>query len=268
MFLIDGQPASSIPADDRSFQYGDGCFSTILTIDGQMQHWPYHRERMERCLQTLLIPFPDWNEVRQWIDQTVCSDAKAGIKVHISRGSGGRGYSPGRSHAPRVTIQSFTYPEHYDVFNSDGIQLGVCQQRLGHNPLLAGHKHNNRLEQILAKAEAENCGYPDAIVRDLNDNVVETTMANLFWFRDNTLYTPDLALAGVAGVMRRVVLDIAARERIPVCINHFPLDDVLLADEVFITNSILGVAPVIQIQSANFLPGKMVRDFQKRVNEC
>ncbi|QMV14947.1 aminodeoxychorismate lyase [Vibrio spartinae] len=268
MILIDGMPVSSIPADDRSFQYGDGCFSTILTIDGQVQYWLYHQQRMEDCLNILQIPYPDWGEVARWIRQVVVMAPKAGIKIHISRGSGGRGYSPNAIPSPRVTVQSFDYPKHYNVLISDGVQLGVCQQRLGHNPLLAGHKHNNRLEQVLLKAEAETSGYMDAVALDLHDRVIETTMANLFWFRDNELHTPDLTLAGVAGVMRRVVLDIATQQGIVLNISHFSLDDLLGADEIFITNSILGVAPVVQIQSACFVLGERVRDLQKRVNWC
>ncbi|MDW6093345.1 aminodeoxychorismate lyase [Vibrio rhizosphaerae] len=268
MILIDGMPVSSIPADDRSFQYGDGCFSTILTIDGQMQYWHYHQQRMEDCLDRLQIPYPDWDEVAQWISQIVVMAPKGGIKIHISRGSGGRGYTPNAKRSPRVTVQSFDYPKHYDVFTSSGVQLGVCQQRLGHNPLLAGHKHNNRLEQVLLKAEAETSGYADAVALDLHDQVIETTMANLFWFRDNRLYTPDLTLAGVAGVMRRVVLDIMTQQGVTVHVSHFSLDDLLGADEIFITNSILGIAPVVQIQSTCFVLGERVRDLQKRVNLC
>ncbi|SJN55431.1 Aminodeoxychorismate lyase [Vibrio ruber DSM 16370] len=268
MILIDGMPVSSIPADDRSFQYGDGCFSTILTIDGQMQHWLYHQQRMEACLTILQIPYPDWDDVARWMSQVIVAAPKAGIKIHISRGSGGRGYSPNAIPSPRVTVQSFDYPNHYEALLSDGVRLGICQQRLGHNPLLAGHKHNNRLEQVLLKAEAERAGCMDAVALDLHDQVIETTMANLFWFRDNVLHTPDLTLAGVAGVMRRVVLDIATQQGIMVNIGHFSVDDMLGADEVFMTNSILGVAPVVQIQSAYFVLGERVRDLQKRVNRC
>jgi 4-amino-4-deoxychorismate lyase len=268
MLLIDGQSLSSIPVDDRSFQYGDGCFSTILTVDGQLQHWKYHRERMERCLNTLLISHPDWAEVEQWIKKVVLPDARAGVKIHISRGSGGRGYSPKNVNVPRVTIQSFAYPAHYHELSTKGIRLSLCQRRLGINPLLAGHKHNNRLEQVLLKAEVEQYGYLDGVALDVNDHVIETTMANLFWFRDNVLYSPDLTQAGVAGVMRRVVLELAQQQGISVTIGDFSLEHLLSAKEIFMTNSILGVAPVVEVQSAIFLPGEKTRYFQKRVNEC
>jgi 4-amino-4-deoxychorismate lyase len=268
MLLIDGKPGLSVSVNDRSFQYGDGCFSTMLTLDGQLQHWPYHQLRLEACLDMLQIPFPNWNLVRQWINQVICPESKAGVKIHISRGQGGRGYSPNVEGLPTVTIQSFLYPEQYNQWIVKGSCLGICRQKLGINPLLAGHKHNNRLEQILLRSEMVQRDCADGVVLDIDDRIIETTMANLFWFRDERLYTPELGRAGVAGVMRKIILEVAGAEKFPVCVGDFSLEDLLSADEIFMTNSILRVAPVVQIEESVFPIGKKTRYFQEKVNAC
>ncbi|EEX92787.1 4-amino-4-deoxychorismate lyase [Vibrio orientalis CIP 102891 = ATCC 33934] len=266
MFWLNGKPADSVSLSDRSFQYGDGCFTTMLTRGGCIQHWSRHIERMNACLDLLTIPRPDWHQVENWLQQAVKSDVKAGVKLHISRGEGGRGYSPTQVASPNVTISDFIYPPHYEQWVSRGLELGICRTRLGHNPLLAGHKHNNRLEQVLAKAELDKGGFADGIVLDICDNVVETTMANLFWVKDSSLFTPDLRNAGVNGVMRRVVLEQLGDLSLKASIGDFKLEDVLSADEVFVSNSVLGVAPITRIGSTSFDIGKITKRIQEMID--
>ncbi|MFM2590456.1 aminodeoxychorismate lyase [Vibrio sp. TBV020] len=266
MFWLNGKPADTISLSDRSFQYGDGCFTTMLTREGRIQHWSKHVKRMNACLDLLAIPHPDWHEVENWLNRAVKSDAKAGLKLHISRGEGGRGYSPTQVASPNVTISDFIYPPHYEQWVSTGLELGICRTRLGHNPLLAGHKHNNRLEQVLAKAELDEDGNADGVVLDICDYVVETTMANLFWVKDGTLFTPDLRNAGVSGVMRRLVLEYAENLPLESSIGDFKLEDILSADEVFISNSVLGVAPIKRIGTTSFDIGKMTKRIQEMID--
>ncbi|KLN66315.1 aminodeoxychorismate lyase [Vibrio sp. VPAP30] len=265
MFMVNGVYADSISLTDRSFQYGDGCFTTMLTREGEICRWPLHVARMNACLDTLRIPRPDWNEVEGWLKQVARSDNKAGLKLHISRGEGGRGYSPTQVTSPNVTISDFIYPAHYEQWQQQGLVLGVCDLRLGHNPLLAGHKHNNRLEQILLKAELEQRSFADGIALDIEGNVIETTMANLFWFKDSTLFTPVLDKAGVSGVIRRDVLEWAAIQGISTQIGEFKLAEVMEADEVFVTNSILGVAPIRAISSHQFDIGNTTKRIQEMI---
>jgi 4-amino-4-deoxychorismate lyase len=265
MYLVNGEVVDHIDATDRSFQYGDGCFSTILTKYGQLQQWRFHQERIEACLNVLSIPLPDWSLVQLWIDKLCLSDAYAGIKIHISRGSGGRGYSAGGMVTPTVTISSFPYPSHYENLRQYGIELGICQNRLGLNPLLAGHKHNNRLEQILLKREMDRLGFIDGVALDLNDQVIETTMANIFWCKNGTLYTPCLTHSGVAGVQRRAILELAQSEHQRVEIGGFSLDQLCGADEVFISNSILQIAPVVRIAESRFSIGEVSRFYSERL---
>lgn len=270
MFWVNGLPQTHVSLGDRSFQYGDGCFTTIKTKHGQLEHWPAHIERMEACLATLQIPFPDWNTVLDWSLQAVLKDESAGIKIHISRGAGGRGYSPIDVGGPVVTISSFPFPSHYSLWQENGVQLGVCETRLGIQPLLAGHKHNNRIEQVLAKAEIDGSDFADAVTLNVQNHVIETTMANLFWVKDNKTYTPELSLSGVAGVMRRKVLELLRAESQQLIVDTFTLPDLVEADEVWICNSLLGVAPVTSLSTPDnkivFPIGKLTRRLQGNLN--
>ncbi|QLK46484.1 aminodeoxychorismate lyase [Vibrio owensii] len=270
MFWVNGLPQTHISLGDRSFQYGDGCFTTIKTKKGELEHWQAHVERMEACLKTLHIPFPDWSQVFDWAMKAVLNDELAGIKIHISRGTGGRGYSPSGIEGPVVTISNFAFPSHYSSWQENGVPLGVCRTYLGIQPLLAGHKHNNRIEQVLAKAEIEGTEFTDAVTLNVQNHVIETTMANLFWVKDKKVYTPDLSLSGVAGVMRRKVLEFLQTNGYPVQVATFELSDLLNADEVWMCNALLGVAPVSGISTPDnkidFPIGKLTRRLQGNLN--
>ncbi|CAM2859141.1 aminodeoxychorismate lyase [Vibrio mytili] len=266
MFWVNGVPQSHVSLDDRSFQYGDGCFTTILTKEGELLYWQAHVERLDACLKALMIPSPDWSLVLEWANQAAMADEYAGVKIHVSRGHGGRGYSPAGIDKPTVTISNFSYPSHYPAWRKQGVDLGLCETRLGIQPLLAGHKHNNRLEQVLAKAELENTEFADAVTLNVQNHVIETTMANLFWVKDHKVFTPELTMSGVAGVMRRKVLELLATEKTYVNIGNYLLEDLLDADEAFMCNSLLGIAPIRSITISNkkmlFPQGKLTQRLQ------
>lgn len=271
MYWVNGQPQSSISLTDRSFQYGDGCFTTMLTVDGHIAHWLLHIERMESCLALLDIPAPDWALVHQWLTKAAVTQGKAGLKLHISRGEGGRGYSPTQVGSPNVTISAFAFPSHYEQWREDGVALGVSSVKLGHNPLLAGHKHNNRIEQILIKSSLERAGYIDGVVLDIQDRVIESSMANLFWRQGKTLYTPNLENAGVSGVMRRLTLAFASTLELSCHIGEYSLSDLLSADEIFMSNSLMGIVPITAVTTPDneihtFVIGNITKEIQERLN--
>jgi 4-amino-4-deoxychorismate lyase len=219
---------------------------------------------MAQCLTLLNIPQPDWKQVLDWLTKAALSEPKAGLRLNITRGEGGRGYGSSGISFPNVVISRFNYPEHYIHWTTVGVELGVCEPRLGIIPSLAGHKHNNRLEQVLAKQDIDAQGLVDGVVLDINDCVIETTMANLFWVVGEKLYTPSLENSGVAGVMRRLILQDAREKGLSVEIGAYRLSELLAADEVFMTNSISCVIPINKIQEKTFEVGHITRDFQEK----
>ena len=230
-----------------------------------------HRQRIELTCQRLFITLPSWELVTQWIDMAIeysghRTQRLGGVKLHISRGCGGRGYSPHGASSTQVVVQTFAYPEHYSTWQSEGIKVGVSDTRLGVNPQLAGLKHNNRLEQVLIKKEIDDGGHDDNIVLDIDGNVIETSAANLFWLSSNQLYTPELIKNGVLGIKRKQVCEYAEQQKMTVNISDYTLDDVLSADEVFITNALHCVVPIIQINKKEFNIGAVTRAIQEKMN--
>ncbi|WP_394151673.1 aminodeoxychorismate lyase [Vibrio maritimus] len=268
MFWRNGQKIDHVAVTDRSFQYGDGCFTTILTRYGKLQLWERHVTRMEKALMCLKIAPVDWHALRLEIESHVSDASEAGIKLHVSRGQGGRGYSTKVTKGPFVTVSSFDFPSNYHEIRENGLEVSISDVRLGHNPLLAGLKHNNRLEQILAKENVESSGHLDGIVLDFNGKVIETTMANVFWVNNNQVFTPDLSVAGVAGVMREVVIEELTLLGISVNVGHFDLEDLFAAEEVFVTNCILGVAPITKIREVGLSIGPITKQIQEKLSLC
>ncbi|OAN18348.1 aminodeoxychorismate lyase [Photobacterium jeanii] len=269
MARINGCEAEQLIVTDRATQYGDGCFTTLCVKNGLPWLWDLHLARFQRTLDALAIPHPDWQWLTQEVSQLAAGFTDLGvIKVLISRGSGGRGYSPAGCHNPNVVITTAQWPHHYHDWQQQGIALGVCQQALGLTPMLAGHKHLNRLEQVLLKQEIEQQGWQDAVVRDVLGQVVETSASNIFWRKDQTLYTPDLSMAGVCGVMREQVIRLVASTPYCLQIVKSQLDTLLCADEVFITNALMALVPVNQINDTYFTERTALTELNKRLYSC
>lgn len=269
MYLINGCKQQTTNVSDRSFQYGDGCFTTMLVKNGKIQFWQQHLERLQHTTIKLAIAPPDWDKVEQWANQLIERDIPLmGIKILLSRGSGGRGYASEGCHDTQVVISAFNYPGHYLQWQSEGVELGVCETQLGLNPLLAGLKHNNRLEQVLIKQEVSSLGAVDCVVLDITNNVIETSASNIFWVKNRILYTPLLNQAGVAGILRAQIICFASQLNIEVKVVEAALDDLYRADEVFMTNALMGIVPVFKISNRCYQSSDVTAQFQGKLSQC
>lgn len=269
MILINGKAGDTLGISDRATQYGDGCFTTMLVEQGAVRLWPYHLSRLQHTLQVLAIAEPDWETLTLEVERLAAQFAdKGGIKILISRGAGGRGYSPVGCQQTTVIVSDFAWPVHYEQWQADGITLGVCQQRLALSPMLAGHKHLNRLEQVMLKREAEQNGWLDAVVLDVNGCVVEAIASNIFWRQGNVVFTPELDMSGVHGVMRSHIIDLC--KQLGYCLEFVktPLDNLLCADEVFITNALMALVPVNEIKGKQFTERTLLNALNKRLYTC
>jgi 4-amino-4-deoxychorismate lyase len=241
--------ASSIvvPSSDRSFNYGDGCFTTILCRNWQLYTLDAHIGRLQRATRRLAFAPVDWTQLRHQLialAKTHSDHSQAVVKVLISRGSGGRGYTPDDLQ-PTIYISQASYPLMYDDWRRSGITLGLSPVKLGLNPLLAGIKHCNRLEQVLIKQALQNQPWQDAVVCDLNDTMVGCTASNLFWQTDGQWFTPLIDTAGVDGVMKQTIMAQLAPLQQCHQVKH-GIASLLQADSVFICNALMGIIPVRQ----------------------
>ncbi|MEC6822668.1 aminodeoxychorismate lyase [Photobacterium piscicola] len=269
MALVNSCEQQQLAITDRATQYGDGCFTTMLVEHQQVQLWSLHLARFKVSLERLAIAAPDWQQVYTDVAALALKyPHQGGIKILISRGSGGRGYNPAGCHDTQVIITHFEWPLHYQQWQQQGITLGVCQLRMGNSPMLAGMKHLNRLEQVLLKQEIEKAGWVDAVALDSDGRVIETTVANLFWRKGNTVYTPALQRTGVAGVMRQWVLDMLNELNYDYQVGDFALEAVLTADEVFITNALMTLVPINQIQTTQYSERTVFKILWKRLHSC
>ncbi len=269
MILINGESKDHIEISDRGFQYGDGLFETIEVRDGQAVFFERHLERLKSGCQRLYIPFPDIQllslEAKQLCLQWPSS--RAVLKIIVTRGTGGRGYRQPDAIQPTRVLSLHPYPDYPETYAEQGIVARFCKMRLGLNPALAGIKHLNRLEQVMARAEWSNQTVQEGLMLDVNDYVIEGTMTNLFYIKNSNLYTATLTQTGIAGIMRGIIMMLSADHGFSVIEHTFSKNELLSADEVFVCNSIIGIWPIKQIDATNFSIGPITKRIQIQLDE-
>jgi 4-amino-4-deoxychorismate lyase len=250
--LINGKPGDTVSALDRGLQYGDGLFETLAVVGGEPALWERHMRRLESGCRRLGLPSPPHELLLSEWCAAIGAGQRGVLKILLTRGVGGRGYRPPSTAEPTRIIVFYPWPEYPQHWWRDGIRLRVCATRLGENPALAGLKHLSRLEQVLARAEWDDPGIAEGLMLNPSGHVVEGTMTNLFLLRDGTLITPDLSRCGVAGIMRGVVMDMARERGIPVTERTLALQELARADALFVTNSLIGIWPVRELDGRRF----------------
>ncbi len=249
--IIDGSPGVS----DRGLAYGDGLFETIRISRRTPLLWPQHRQRLLTGCQRLDIPFDqrDQQLLETELHQLcqAMTETEGILKVILTRGAGGRGYRATADLRPQRILIGAPLPQFPEAHRHPGIELFLCQTRLPCNPRLAGMKHLNRIEQVLARNEWQD-QFAEGLVRDYSDRVIEGTMSNLFLIQDNELCTPALESSGVEGVIRNLIINRAEAEGVGVRIGEVVLADVESADSLFVTNSLIGLWPVRRFRNREY----------------
>jgi 4-amino-4-deoxychorismate lyase len=264
--LINGLVDNQLNAFDRGLNYGDGLFETIAIRNGKPLLWDAHIERMSKGAQRLAIPFEQQTRNALLSDfNTLCAlqsptnhTFDGVLKFVLTRGVGARGYKA--EARPNLTrIASISAISDNTSSQKEGISVVLCATQLARQPLLAGIKHLNRLEQVLARNEWACSSIAEGIVSDTQGFVIEGCMSNLFWVSNNVLYTPELTYAGVEGVVRNAIIEQCQQQQLMnVKIGHFTLADVLKADEVFVCNSVVNILPVTNIYNTTSAEGDVI----------
>ncbi|WP_342243019.1 aminodeoxychorismate lyase [Pseudomonas sp. OTU5201] len=258
---VDGHPAESLSIKDRGLAYGDGLFETIAVRAGRPPLLEYHMARLSEGCRRLGIPL-DFQLMRTELLAFSAGLGEGVAKLIITRGEGLRGYAPPPVALPRRILQSAPFPSYPEGYWEQGVQLFSCATRLAEQPLLAGLKHLNRLEQVLARAEWQGGEFAEGLMRDQSGRVIEGVFSNLFMARDGVLITADLGRCGVAGVMRAALLDGARAAGVEVEVRDIPFDEFLRADEVFLCNSLFGIWPVRSVTGHHWPVGPLTRKLQ------
>jgi 4-amino-4-deoxychorismate lyase len=264
--LINGQASRHIDAMDRGFLYGDGIFETVRIRHFAPVFWAHHVQRLQQSCQRLKLRCPDVSLLESELHQLI-QDSEGVVRITLSRGVGPRGYRPLAEHSTRV-LAWFPAPQFSLERYTQGVSLRWCGGRLGRNPLLAGIKHLNRLEQVLARAEWDDEAIHEGLLQDSSGEVIEGTMSNVFLVQQGVLITPRLDQCGVAGVMRAVILEQAEKLGLACEVRAVSVDEVEQADECFISNSTIGIWPVRALATRQWrTPGKITQRLQQAVQK-
>jgi 4-amino-4-deoxychorismate lyase len=258
---VDGQPADSVPLKDRGLAYGDGVFETIAVKAGQPLLLDRHLQRLhEGCRRLGLVA--DHELVRSEVLAYAAALGDGVLKLILTRGDSQRGYGINTEAAVRRILQGSPPAAYPETHGTDGIRLFACVTRLAEQPLLAGLKHLNRLEQVIARAEWRDAEHAEGLMLDTSGRVIEGVFSNLFLVRNGLLLTADLKRCGVAGVMRAEILAQAQVLGVPVAVADISLEQLQQADEVFVCNSVYGIWPVRECAGMSWSVGPLTRKLQ------
>ena len=250
--LINGIAADHLNINDRSIHYGDGLFETILCNDNNLYYWQQHFQRLQTSAEQLKIACPPEQVFLDDITKLLADNDSLPacvIKIIVSRGTGERGYKFSKNtSANRLVMLSSLDAGHSSVLSRKLLQgeLFICRQQVSINEDLAGLKHLNRLENVMARNEWD-AGYIDGLMLNANQHVIEGSMSNLFAITGNQLFTPDLKLSGVNGIMREMIIDLARKNDIKTTVTNLTIDEISTMDELFISNSLLGMKAVTKL---------------------
>lgn len=260
LVLVNGRVCSTLSVADRGLAYGDGLFETIRVERGVPVMASLHWQRLQLGLERLAIPVPIAEAQRQLLALLALADAdgrRSGVaKLIVTRGEGGRGFGPPIDPKPSILWSWHPVPPGAPVDSRQGLELRICRQRLPHRPWLAGLKHLNCLEYVLARLELREGGEADGLLLDGDGLVIEATSANLFLVVGGKLITPALHRCGIMGTVRRWIIEAQAAElRVPVVEADLAPAALEGADEVFLCNSVIGICPVSRIDRWRWRPG-------------
>jgi 4-amino-4-deoxychorismate lyase len=245
---INGRKSARIDYRDRGLQYGDGVFETMRVRRGQVRLMEYHVERLDMSCRQLGIAGPPLGALRRELARIAALRKEGVLKLIVTRGSGPRGYRPtGRQRCTRI-LALHALPKAVLTDRSTAVRVRLCATPLGSNPRLAGLKTLNRLESVMARAEWSDARIWEGLMRDADENIVCGTMSNLFLRRGSSLMTPLLDRCGVAGVMRRWVLETAGDLRLSPLERRIRWQDLSEAEEVFMSNAVVGLRSVGSLQ--------------------
>lgn len=238
MTLIDGIPSDAVPANDRGLLYGDGVFRTLKRVGGVSRCWPRQYAKLAADCAALGLRCPDAATLAAELAQ-LPPDCVA--KIIVTRGPGARGYAVISDAMPTRIVAASPLPVYPDSHVTRGVKARLCSLRLGSQPRLAGIKHLNRLENVLARMEWNDAAIAEGILLDEAGGVIEGTMSNVFCYRAGSLHTPDLSRCGVAGVQRERILAFAVELGLTALVAPLSLDALMAAEEVMLCNSVIGV---------------------------
>ncbi|MEO6546503.1 MAG: aminodeoxychorismate lyase [Ferruginibacter sp.] len=236
------QGSAIIRADNRGLRFGDGVFETMTMTNGDILFEDEHFSRLWKSMKILEFELPKHFTVEQ-LQNEIKNLAKknqhtnhARIRLTIVRGDGG--LYDALNHFPNYIIETWPLTQDTGQWNSNGLVLGIYEGTKKSCDILSNLKHNNYLPNVLAALAAKKLKWNDAILLNANGRICETTIGNIFIVKDGVIYTPSLSEGCIAGIMRRAVIKNLQSDNLSMFEKHINTEDLINADEVFVTNSV------------------------------
>lgn len=264
MTLIDGIAMDIVSVHDRGLLYGDGVFRTLKRAGGVSLCWARQYRKLAADCAALHLDCPSAPELESDLAR-LPPDCVA--KIIITRGPGMRGYAVTADVPPTRIVTSSPLPDYPQSHYAAGVKVHLCRLRLASQPALAGIKHLNRLENVLARMEWNDPDIAEGLLLDEAGNVIEGTMSNVFAWHEGALHTPDLGRCGVAGVQRDRVLAFARELGLAVQVDALPLARLMAADEVMLCNSVIGVWQVREFNGRVWQAGRLTPQLRQMMDE-
>lgn len=254
---------TSVPLDDRGLAYGDGVFRTLAVRDGEALHWPRHYRKLADDCRRLDLACPEEIEVKDALACVVPSEGRHAAKVIVTRGGGRRGYRPVAGEKARLLVTSAAMPPR----PTEGVAIRWCRLRFGFQPALAGVKHLNRLENVLAQQEWLPEEAWEGLILDQDGWLVSGSMSNVFIWSGGELSSPLLDRCGVAGVTRQRILDAALALGLRIRLGRIGACEVLAAEELFLCNSLAGLVPVGSLGARRWYAWPMAMELRRQLDQ-
>jgi 4-amino-4-deoxychorismate lyase len=262
-FIINGGFDQGVSPFDRGLSYGDGVFRTLKIINGLPIDWPLHYQRLVSDCGAIGIVCPSAEVLMSDIQNLFSPTDHAVAKIIVTRGEGERGYAPPAVTMPTRIVFKSRLPDSIQKCHREGVRLFVCKTTLAYQPYLAGVKHLNRLENVIARAEWNDPAIFDGVMLDIEDNVVECTSANIFARYGKELHTPMIDKCGIAGVTRQKVINLAHQPLLKPIVKNIKLSELLEADEVIVCNSIYSALQVRAIANKQWEMNELASRMRK-----
>lgn len=262
-WFLNFQPCQQISISDRGLAYGDGLFETIATQAGVVSHLEFHQSRLRRGFKRLnfSIAAEQVKELWAFVETQALRYPNCGIKLMVTRGEGGRGYLPPESPSYQFLVGVFDAPD-YAKLKEIGVELALSPIPCATSKAVSGLKHLNRLENVLAKQALPTDCY-EGVMLDDKGLVIEAIQSNVFWLKNGVLYTPALTHSGVQGGCRNRVIHFFQGA---VNIANLSLASLSEADEIFVTNALSGIIPVVKFQGRDFSIGRYTKQLMDHIN--